>query len=727
MTTPATPVIAGPFVGNGTAAVLPFSFPAYAATDLLVTRDGTVLTYGTDYTVTLNTDQINTPGGAVTMVAAANTAGTKIFVELDMDVMQPTQLTALGPYSPKAVEGAMDRLALLIAQLKASVSRAILVHRGDETLTDIDDIIALVLAAGPQFFVGNLDTTAPTRAGLALISAVDGQAALLTEAGRTGVFVFSTANLTAKVASDPNQGVYVAPTSDPTGASGAWVRQINGPHNVKWFGAVGDNVTDDGPAFLAAIAYLKANILASGYGYGRGNASLFVPAGFYYLGTSTLDFDFTCRMKGEGTGLPGAGITVLRWAAGATGIRTQSYITAGGTDVVASEPGFPSGSGSIFEGLFLKGGYANDGVEAEEHGFHFRAMAVIRDCFVQGFKGNGIHIAAAAGTGVPLEGNANVSRIENVTVQHCRVGIYFDSADSNACLITSANCTANRTWGIWDSSFLGNTYIGCHTAANGWDGARTSIPTACTYSGNRYYVKAGQAAGASTNPPSGTTAGNTWWGYIGEGGTYNGVVEWVSGTTFREGGAYYADGESSQNVFVGCYSEGDQNPIQAITPSMFLGGLFGIVNGGGPSLQGYFGAVGSRQGFKAFNANGNNVGMLPSGIYYQHSTAGNYSLQYVGNDLVWTYANSAISTNWAYRLTGEGTASPVGARRIDFPNGYGLAGKKVLSGTAPPGSGTYAVGDMMWNSAPAAGGIPGWVCVTAGTPGTWKAMAVLAA
>lgn len=46
--------------------------------------------------------------------------------------------------------------------------------------------------------------------------------------------------------------------------------------------------------------------------------------------------------------------------------------------------------------------------------------------------------------------------------------------------------------------------------------------------------------------------------------------------------------------------------------------------------------------------------------------------------------------------------------------------------TAAPGVGTWKRGDRVWNTAPAAGGAPGWVCTTAGTPGTWKAMANLA-
>ena len=34
---------------------------------------------------------------------------------------------------------------------------------------------------------------------------------------------------------------------------------------------------------------------------------------------------------------------------------------------------------------------------------------------------------------------------------------------------------------------------------------------------------------------------------------------------------------------------------------------------------------------------------------------------------------------------------------------------------------------MMFNPAPTAGGPMGWMCVTGGSPGTWKAMASLEA
>jgi hypothetical protein len=49
-----------------------------------------------------------------------------------------------------------------------------------------------------------------------------------------------------------------------------------------------------------------------------------------------------------------------------------------------------------------------------------------------------------------------------------------------------------------------------------------------------------------------------------------------------------------------------------------------------------------------------------------------------------------------------------------------------LSATAAPTAGTWAVGQIVFNSAPTAGGNIGWVCVTAGSPGTWKAFGTIA-
>jgi len=58
----------------------------------------------------------------------------------------------------------------------------------------------------------------------------------------------------------------------------------------------------------------------------------------------------------------------------------------------------------------------------------------------------------------------------------------------------------------------------------------------------------------------------------------------------------------------------------------------------------------------------------------------------------------------------------------DNPIAYGNKGygNRVFYGTAAPTSGTYQVGDKVYNTNPTAGGYEGWICVAAGSPGTWK-------
>jgi len=50
----------------------------------------------------------------------------------------------------------------------------------------------------------------------------------------------------------------------------------------------------------------------------------------------------------------------------------------------------------------------------------------------------------------------------------------------------------------------------------------------------------------------------------------------------------------------------------------------------------------------------------------------------------------------------------------------------TLHGSAAPVSGAHQVGDKVINTAPTSGGNIGWVCTTAGSPGTWKAYGTIA-
>ena len=59
--------------------------------------------------------------------------------------------------------------------------------------------------------------------------------------------------------------------------------------------------------------------------------------------------------------------------------------------------------------------------------------------------------------------------------------------------------------------------------------------------------------------------------------------------------------------------------------------------------------------------------------------------------------------------------------------GFSYNTQKEAQGSAAPTDGDWLVGDKVYNSSPTASGTIGWVCVAAGTPGTWKVFGIIAA
>ena len=55
-----------------------------------------------------------------------------------------------------------------------------------------------------------------------------------------------------------------------------------------------------------------------------------------------------------------------------------------------------------------------------------------------------------------------------------------------------------------------------------------------------------------------------------------------------------------------------------------------------------------------------------------------------------------------------------------------IGGKKFTNGVTYPTTGMYQVGDMCWNTKPVPGGYVGWICILAGTPGTWVPFGAIA-
>lgn len=100
----------------------------------------------------------------------------------------------------------------------------------------------------------------------------------------------------------------------------------------------------------------------------------------------------------------------------------------------------------------------------------------------------------------------------------------------------------------------------------------------------------------------------------------------------------------------------------------------------------------------------------------------------------WTGVNQRIIKNKLYGATSW--AGATGFKEFDIGEIETLAAvpsaltrgirSSQFFGPSAPASGTYRVGDIVWDEAPAAGGTVGWICTTAGTPGTWKAFGSIA-
>ncbi|MFZ5565975.1 MAG: hypothetical protein ACOY95_03130 [Pseudomonadota bacterium] len=168
---------AGPFPGDGVTVNFDFEFKVFAETDVLViqavtaTGAETEKTITTDYTVTLNPNQESSPGGRVTMLVAPP-AGQTITLTSEVPNLQGKTITSLGGFFPQVLNDALDRLTVLVQQVRRDVARSVKVNLSSTTTPDqlLADINNSVLAA---------DASAAAAAGSAVAADASADAAAL--------------------------------------------------------------------------------------------------------------------------------------------------------------------------------------------------------------------------------------------------------------------------------------------------------------------------------------------------------------------------------------------------------------------------------------------------------------------------------------------------------------------------------------------------------------------
>jgi parallel beta-helix repeat protein len=326
MTISSTVRTAGPFIGNGTASVFPFTFKVFSAADLdvikLTTSTGVeaTLVLNTDYTVSLNGNQNTNPGGSVTLTAGALATGFTLTLTSDIANLQPTDLTNQGGFYPEVITDSFDRSTIQIQQMADDLTRSIKTPISDGLNLNMElptaaqranSFLAFdasgeptVVTAGSsgapatitrQVFSGTGSQTVFTLASdpgalgnsaQVYIGGVYQQRSTYTIAGTTLTFsaapVAGTDNIEFVNFLTSNIGATSADlvTYTPAG-SGAVARSAASKFgemvSVKDFGAVGDGVADDTAAIQAAMSYCSNN-----------GKTVFVPSGTYRISTVTI-------------------------------------------------------------------------------------------------------------------------------------------------------------------------------------------------------------------------------------------------------------------------------------------------------------------------------------------------------------------------------------------------------------------------------------------------------
>lgn len=588
MTVTATNVFSGPFTPNGSTTAFPFTFKAMSAAEISVVRR---LSSGAIYAVAGYTVAISSTNGGTVNFSSPPAAGDPLYILANPSFQQQINFANQGSWSPTVNNQANDRSAVrdlwlkaqfersirapqidAIAELPAALNRASRFLRFDTNgtaldLLDADDLGAAIhsqIAAyagelargdpGGNVMAAGLFTAMP---GMAISSATTIiRTTGYDMVGLGGAFYFEDAAVDAAYVTANPRTSFISANGGVGSPSRGFRLSLDQQLRFSMFGVRGDNVTDNFAALQAAIDFSAANKMTTQYGYGKGGPSLLLSASpFAYFCSQRLVVNHTLHWMFENGAGAAGGVSVLRFPAGTGGILLKHDNITGGA------------AGSVLERPFAVGGFA--GVEGEYPGIEFQAPCRMIDPKAIGFQGDGI-FTDTHGTGYIVNGSV----IDNPFTQGNRTGLGLYGEDANAVVVNNPVGILNRRYGHWQKLTLGSAIVGGNTAGNGMV---PGFPTMCTLAGNRYYCLPDQEAWAKANPPSGTTANNTGWGYFGAGGAAVEIPAWANTIDFRAGGAARFEGSYEQNVTVAYYYEADQPPIQIASTAQML--FLGFISG----------------------------------------------------------------------------------------------------------------------------------------------------
>ncbi|QYA34720.1 glycoside hydrolase family 55 protein [Macrococcoides caseolyticum] len=429
---------------------------------------------------------------------------------------------------------------------------------------------------------------------------------------------------------------------------------------VENYGAVGDGVTDDSNAFFKAINAFpqekSIKIMLDKKRY-KLNKPIYISRRVY--------------LEGQGQGhtildYTDAVLPAAPYTANILGVHEMNVNNLDGIALPDNQIG-RDGRYSVIKDFTVIGGKSKG---KKDDGFFINTpLEVCRVEFLDCGK-DGVNITAnTTVNGKKVGGNANHAKIRQTkSMNNGGNGINILGADANTFVIDQATTYYNEGVGIYDGSLLGGVVIGAEADGNK-KGAFQSAP--------------------DTETPSKTV--------------------WIG--TYAESNHPFNYKLSSRHVIygaTGALPEKGQN---------YLGGLVdrGVFSSKPITI------ADDEQSAYDFNGISSLAARIGDGKLELYTTKGK-AKTYIGPDTVSANYYGILTDSERGLLFPYSKISNALKKGVPyFPNGFthGL-NTSYQEGAAPPKTGNWSQGQRIINDSPAPGGYEGWVCVSSGSPGTWK-------
>jgi hypothetical protein len=253
-------------------------------------------------------------------------------------------------------------------------------------------------------------------------------------------------------------------THSSLGTDARWLRLDMGLGfiSVKWFGAKGDGIQDDLPAFEAAMKALEPVPEPPSNHKSRGGA-IVVPRSYpHYLIRGNLIINRAIHLYGElgNARFPATALLFEdceRNEDGSCKTNKDEEIIPRPAGIIIKPPinehDRVRGTYTILRDLYIIAGEGN-----EANGIHMKSRATLERVRVRKFGGHGVFIDGRDGQGDIR--NSNLWRIRDCHFENNgKCGLYIDGQETNAGLSEGLAVEANGEWGIFDSTFLGSTHV----------------------------------------------------------------------------------------------------------------------------------------------------------------------------------------------------------------------------------------------------------------------------